>query len=328
MRKVFIINIRSNSRTMAMFKNAIGAFDPSHLSDCEFVYTEYAGHASDIARNTVSKAKIEDGICDTLVIACGGDGTIHEVANCLAGTGVPMAVIPMGTGNDFARSIMDEHHRKSAEYCVSEIINNDYEIRGTDLIKVESFDGNGNLIKESSAWCNNVASIGLDTEVQFAAKNKVLRKPDSNWVRKTAYITSALSALFGNRSTEFKYKAIRGDGKAFESSSPRYTLISICNGGFYGSGFNPAPDANVSDGLMNVCAVNDVNLLKAIYLIVKYKNGKHYGMKDFDIFTTTEVTVTATGDKELRGNYDGEDFSGRECRFTLVKDGLKLAFYK
>jgi len=84
MRKVFIINIRSNSRTMAMFKNAIGAFDPSHLSDCEFVYTEYAGHASDIARNTVSEAKIEDGICDTVAATDNNQGIAYAVLDlCL-----------------------------------------------------------------------------------------------------------------------------------------------------------------------------------------------------------------------------------------------------
>ncbi|MCR4688750.1 MAG: hypothetical protein K5745_04260 [Saccharofermentans sp.] len=328
MRKVFIINARSNLKSLALFNKGLGAFDKSHLEDCEFKYTAHAGHASEIALDAVKTAGFDGGICDTLVVACGGDGTVHEVANVLAETGVPMAVIPMGTGNDFARSIMDEQHRQSSEYCVSEILTGDIEIRGTDLIKVESFDGEGKLIEDSSAWCNNVASIGLDTDVQFAAKNKVLKHPESNFVRKTAYITSALGALFGNRASDFAYRAIRGDGKDFDSEKKRYTLISICNGGFYGNGFNPAPDANVSDGLINVCAVDDVSLLKAIDLIIKYKDGKHYGNKNFDIFTTTAVTVTATGGKDLRGNYDGEDFTGRKCEFTVVKDALKLAFYK
>lgn len=327
MKKIFIVNSRSNDVSLEEFNRAFHSFDQTHLEECEIRYTEYGGHATEIAKETVAGAKFDCDASDTLVVACGGDGTVHEVVNVLAGTNVPMALIPMGTGNDFARSIMSDNHRKSCEYCLSELINDDYVIKGIDLIKVESFDEEGKLIEESSAWCNNVASIGLDTKVQFAAKNKVLAHPRSAWVRKTAYITSAVGALFGNRSSEFKYEAVRGDGKPFESQADRYTLISICNGGFYGNGFNPAPDANVSDGLMNVCAVDDVSLPKAIRLILKYKAGKHYGLKNFDIFTTSGLTVTASGKEDLMGNYDGEDFSGRKCVFACERDALKLAFY-
>ena len=328
MKKIFIVNSRSNDDSLKEFNRAFHSFDQTHLEECEIRYTEHGGHATEIAQEAVSCAKFDDGVSDALVIACGGDGTVHEVVNVLSGTNVPMAVIPMGTGNDFARSIMSDNHRNSCEYCLSEIINDDFVVKGIDLIKVESFDAEGNLIKDSSAWCNNVCSIGLDTKVQFAAKNKVLAHPRSAFVRKTAYITSAVSSLFGNRSSEFKYEAIRGDGKPFESKASRYTLISICNGGFYGNGFNPAPDANVSDGLMNICAVDDVSLIKAIRLILKYKAGKHYGLANFDVFTTSRLTVTATGDEDLMGNYDGEDFSGRKCEFTCERDALKLAFYK
>ena len=176
-RKVFIVNSRADSRGMETFKAATEAF-AEPLKNCEIRYTEYAGHASDIAREILSQ---DDG--DTLVIACGGDGTVHEVANVLAGSSLPMAIIPLGTGNDFARSVMDEHHRGDCEYCVSEITKNDYIVRAIDLIKVESFDAQGNLIPESSAWCNNVASIGLDTEVQLRAKSRVLRHPKSAFIR-------------------------------------------------------------------------------------------------------------------------------------------------
>ena len=62
-----------------------------------------------------SKAAEED---DLLVIACGGDGTIHEVANALAESSTPLAVIPLGTGNDFTRSVMNENHRSNCEVCI------------------------------------------------------------------------------------------------------------------------------------------------------------------------------------------------------------------
>ena len=78
------------------------------------IYTEFAGHASEVA----GKAAKEDGL---LVIACGGDGTIHEVANSLAESKTPMAVIPLGTGNDFTRSVMNDEHRDNCEVCIRDI---------------------------------------------------------------------------------------------------------------------------------------------------------------------------------------------------------------
>ena len=323
MKKAFIVNSRSDSQDLEKFKAAVAGFSEHHKAECEFYYTEHAGHATELAGAIAGKSDDE-----VLVVACGGDGTVHEIANVLAGTKVPMAVVPMGTGNDFARSIMSEHHRNSCEYCVSELIKDDYDIRPADLIKVESYDKDGNLIPGSSAWCNNVASIGLDTEVQLKAKNKVLAHPKSALVRKTAYATSAVSSLFGNRGFDFRYRASRGDGKPMESEQSRFTLISVCNGSYYGSGFCPAPGALVDDGLLDVCAVDDVDLGRAIYLISKYAKGKHVGLLNIDTFQVTSLTVEAAGEKDLNGNYDGEDFSARKVEFTCVPGALNLAFYK
>ena len=323
MRKAFIINSRSDAGDLEKFKASVAGFSEHHKSECEFYYTDHAGHATELAKKIASDANN-----DVLVVACGGDGTVHEIANVLAGTDVPMAVVPMGTGNDFARSVMSEQHRNSCEYCVSELIKDDYEIKPIDLIKVESFDKDGNLMPESSAWCNNVASIGLDTEVQLRAKTKVLKHPKSALVRKTAYATSAVGALFGNRGFDFKYTASRGDGKPTESEQSRYTLISVCNGSYYGNGFCPAPGAVVDDGLLDICAVDDVGLGRAIFLISKYAKGKHVGLMNIDTFQVTSITVESTGEKDLNGNYDGEDFSGRKVEFTCVPKALGLAFYK
>ena len=323
MRKVFIVNSRSDSGDLEKFKAAVAGFSEHHKSECEFYYTDHAGHATELAK------KISDGADgNVLIVACGGDGTVHEIANVLAGTDVPMAVVPMGTGNDFARSVMSEQHRNSCEYCVSELIKDDYDIKPIDLIRVETFDAEGNVIPECSAWCNNVASIGLDTEVQLSAKTKVLKHPKSALVRKTAYATSAVGALFGNRGFDFKYRASRGDGKPMDSEFSRYTLISVCNGSYYGNGFCPAPGARIDDGLLDICSVEDVGLGRAIFLISKYAKGKHVGLMNVDTFQVTSLSVEATGDKDLNGNYDGEDFSGRRVEFTCVPKALGLAFYK
>ena len=104
MKKLFIVNSRADAKVLARFKVAYADCSSGREGESRVVYTEFAGHASEVA----SKAVSED---DLLVVACGGDGTIHEVANSLAESNTPLAVIPLGTGNDFTRSVMNEDHR-------------------------------------------------------------------------------------------------------------------------------------------------------------------------------------------------------------------------
>ena len=198
MKKLFIVNSRADSIALDRFKKEYSKYSEEFPGDSRVIYTEFAGHASEAA----SKAAGED---DLLVVACGGDGTIHEVANALAESKTPMAVIPLGTGNDFTRSVMDENHRSNPEVCLKDIFSGSFSIKDTDLIKVNSYDKGGNKIESSSAWCLNVASIGLDTEVQLRAKGKVLAHPNSRLVRSTAYLTSAIGCIFGNRKFHFMH---------------------------------------------------------------------------------------------------------------------------
>lgn len=320
MKKLFIVNSRADSKALARFKAAYSGYSEEHQGESRVIYTEFAGHASEAA----GKAAQEDGL---LVVACGGDGTIHEVANALAESKTPMAVIPLGTGNDFTRSVMDDEHRNNCEVCVRDLFENNYRVKDSDLIKVTSYDREGNKIDSSSAWCLNVASIGLDTEVQLRAKGKVLSHPDSGLVRSTAYVTSALGCLFGNRKFEFKYTALRGDGKPNESIKSVFSMIAICNASYYGDGFCPAPNAKIDDGLINCCSIESVNLLRSLYLLSKYKKGKHEGYKEADVFVTTRLTVEATGARDLNGNYDGEDFSGHKVSFECYPGAIRLALY-
>lgn len=320
MKKLFIVNSRAESKALARFKSAYFDYSAGNESDTRVVYTEFAGHAGEVA----SKAASEE---DLLVIACGGDGTIHEVANALAESSTPLAVIPLGTGNDFTRSVMDENHRSNCEVCIGDVFRNNFKVKDIDLIKVTSYDRNDRKIDANSAWCINVASIGLDTEVQLRAKGKVLAHPNSSLIRSTAYSTSALGCLFGNRHFDFKFNAKRADGKPDDSPKSKYTLISVCNASYYGDGFCPAPKAVIDDGLMNCCAVDAVNLFKSLFLILKYKKGTHDGYKEIDNFVTTFLTVTATGARDLNGNYDGEDFSGHKVTFECVPGALKLAIF-
>ena len=64
-----------------------------------------------------------------------------------------------------------------------------------------------------------------------------------------------------------------------------------------------------------------------MFLLTKYKDGKHESYKEVDTFVTTKLTVEATGARDLNGNYDGEDFSGHKVTFECFPGAIRLAVY-
>ena len=302
MRFFLIINSRSNPHRLAGIDDAINNVsktNPDLRSRIELRYTEYAGHACEIA-SSIAKQYGEKAA----VVVCGGDGSIHEVANVLAFTKTPLILIPFGTGNDFAKSVLPPKKKWNTEYLLGQLDQVIY--KPIDMAKIDSFNIMGSHNRNWSAFSNNVASIGLDTKVQAEAKAIVLKK-NTKFNRSTAYIRSALHLVVGKRSSKFKYSLELEDGSMYESETDSHTLISICNASYYGSGFKPAPFAKIDDGLLDVCVIDDVSLIRALFLLSLYKFGKHIGHRCVHYFKATSGTITSCEPStQLMGNYDGE----------------------
>ena len=75
-----------------------------------------------------------------------------------------------------------------------------------------------------------------------------------------------------------------GMGETLPSLKSVFSMIAICNASYYGDGFCPAPNAKIDDGLINCCSIESVNLIRSLYLLSKYKKGKHEGYKEADAF--------------------------------------------
>lgn len=323
MRYILIINSRNNNTNLKKLDDAILRISKEHpdlRSRMELRYTEYPGYAATVALETDEKFK-----GSVAVVSCGGDGTIHEIANALVFRKTPMITVPFGTGNDFIKSVNPSWKKWKLEDYLFNLDKVTY--KPIDLIKVDSFDLMGNFIPGWSSYFNNIASIGLDTMVQSDAKSMVEAK-DTPFVRKTAYMRSAAKDLFGRRSNIFTYKLELENGETVTGETDTYTLISICNGKYYGSGFMPAPNALLDDGLADVCVVDDVSTLRAVNLIFKYKSGKQEGKKGIHMYKATSGIITS-GDAstQLFGNYDGEDFFGNRIRFEVSPGALNLGFF-
>lgn len=323
MRYFLIVNSKGDPKRRRSLDDAINAVahkNPDLRTRIEFRFTEYSGHAAVIASELVNQYKDR-----CVLICCGGDGTVHEIANVLAYTRTPMLVLPFGTGNDFAKTVIPDKRMWKMEEFLLNLDNVQY--KPMDMVRIDSFDLMGNHIRKWSAYTTNVASIGLDTKVQSMAK-AIVAEADTPFNRKTAYFRSALRCIVGRRSNYFSYRLELEDGTTINSEKNEHTLIAICNAKYYGDGFCPAPDADISDGVADVCCVDAVSLPRALFLLALYKFGKHRGRSGIHIYRAVSGVVTSCDPSmQVYGNYDGEDFYGNRIRFEIQPKALRIGTF-
>jgi diacylglycerol kinase family enzyme len=321
MHYIFLLNYFANRKKAADLEKAILEFSEGNNWDIQIHRTEYPGHAKELAAEFADRYRSE-----AIIFACGGDGTVHEVANALAFGQTPMSVLPMGTGNDFARSVLPKEYCDNPSLVISKI--NDYEIRPIDLIRVDCFDSNAKFIPETSKYSVNITSFGLDTMVNDTAKRMIQKTKRNGIIRKNAYTLAILKCFIQGWKFKMRYSFELAGRKESADGKLDFCLSCICNGSYYGNGFCPAPQAKVNDGVLEVCLVEDLPRRQAITLVDKYKKGKHFGHPKVHTYQVTSGVLSSLDSQEqIRGNYDGEDFSAHQVRFEVIPGALPFAFF-
>lgn len=115
------------------------------------------------------------------------------------------------------------------------------------------------------------------------------------------------------------------DGSLF-SLDDKFLISAICYGSFYGSGFNPAPDAKFDDGILNYIVAYKFPKWQLLPLILKYKRGKHQSSSYLDEFKALSGEIRS--DKEFLANIDGEIFRDTLIRFEVRPGALSWAYFK
>lgn len=321
MQYLFIVNSNIHKRRKKALEKAIAALPSDFRNHSQIFYTDHPNHAEELAVTNSEKYGSE-----CIIFACGGDGTVHEIANALAFRSSPMAVIPLGTGNDFARTLYPREIYKDPLSVLKKL--ESPMIRSIDLFRIDSYDFMGNHLPMWSRYSLNVASMGLDTLVQAKAKRMVAKHPKSLFFRKHAYSIAAVSCLLNGWRFKMDYSIELENGEMIEKKNVDYSLVSICNGRYYGSGFCPAPGASVDDGVLDVCIVDHMSRGKAFSQLMKYKKGKHVGQKGFSFYRSTSGIFTSlNSNMQMQGNYDGEDFFGHKVRYEVIPSAIQMAFF-
>ena len=296
MKHLFIINPAAGSRNRTQQYQA-DIHAACHARDLDYRVAVSQG-PGDCTRLALEAAQSGE---EYRIYACGGDGTLNEVAAAAAGyPNVAVTVFSGGSGNDFIKIFDDP----KAFFDIHRLLDADEAV----------FD----MIRCNDDLALNICSVGLDARIARDVAN-YKRLPLLHGFR--AYLVSTVLNIFRGISEHY---VIEVDGHRIDGKK---TFVCICNGRFYGGGFNPVPEADPADGQLDVLVVNHVSLLQIPGAIGKYKDGRYRELKGLArYFRTNRVKVIC--DRPSAINLDGETRTETVAEFTLADEKLRFFYPK
>ncbi|WP_269430928.1 YegS/Rv2252/BmrU family lipid kinase [Microbacterium mangrovi] len=236
-------------------------------------------HAADSAR--MLRGALDEGV--DAVVSAGGDGTVHIALQELSGTAVPLAVLPVGTGNDFAAAL----GIRSVDQALRLILTG--RTRAVDVARVDRAG-------LPSVLFGTILAAGFDSRVNDRANR--MRHP-----RGQARYTLALLAEFTRLHSEpFRVTWTDADGRRHEIADD-LVLAAVANGRSYGGGIPIAPDADVADGLLDLVVVRDVSRRRMLRFLPSAYRGTHWRIREVSMQRARMVRIEADG---VTGYADGD----------------------
>lgn len=296
MRHIFIINPHAGKRdqTSRIYGMADRLRDV-HGLDCACMLTDRPGGATDMARRLAASGE------ELRLYACGGDGTVSEVAGGIAGfSNAAMTCIPAGTGNDFLKNFGPDAEKFSdAE-----------NLWDGPAFPLDLIDCNGHL-------CLTIACTGIDARIADSV-HQFSRSPLLSG--RGSYLAS-VAANFLLRPIG-RHWTVTLDGEELEDD---FALVSMCNGRYYGGGSTPVPEARMDDGVLHTVLIKNVSKATFARLFPAYSAGDHARLPAhlFRISTAREVRIRSDGG-DFVTCLDGETFRWSEAVLRLSDKRLNF----
>ncbi|MBN1279320.1 MAG: diacylglycerol kinase family lipid kinase [Chlorobiaceae bacterium] len=266
----------------------------SALHGASLLKTSYPGHAGELALRASTG-------CDCL-IACGGDGTVHEVVNAVAGHAVSVGVLPIGSANDFVKILgSNESSEDDFTSCLSG------SSRRVDLGSVLFNEGDHRLFVNS-------LGVGFTGRIAGAVKRMTWLKGE------LSYVHALFSVLIGYTPLKM-HITITAPDFVLELHEPVFAF-SVSNGSVEGGRFRIAPEADPADGLLDVCILKSISKLSFLRYVVKYLRGSQ--SKDPKVISCKASAVEVAMEDPDVMHMDGEVFDvlPGNIRISVVSRGL------
>ena len=266
----------------------------------EFQYTEGVGHAIELAREAANNG------CQFLV-AVGGDGTVHEVANGILLSKdlkeTTIGIISTGTGGDFIRSVgIDRDYVKACSSLTG------VKRRLIDVGVVE-YHKNGQSHKR---FFVNSSGVGFD-----AAVAEISNRLPKFLGGTLPYIIGLLKSLVGYQNKTVTISV--GD----KVESKRILSVVVANGCYFGGGMRVAPLADIDDGLLDVITVGDMGKLELLRVFPTIYKGTQIHHPKVETAKTTRVKIESA--EKFLVHADGEFLGEGPVSFGLIPSALSVA---
>jgi diacylglycerol kinase (ATP) len=282
----FIANPRSGAVRRRNLPHLIEKNLDHGLYDAELCFTKYAGHGVKLAKEAVDQGMY-------MVVACGGDGSVNEVASQLIHTSTILGMVPCGSGNGFAGHLG----------------------LGRDVAKAIQLLNHSQCILIDSCLMNgrpfvNLAGVGFDGVVSKRLHDSPVR---GLW----AYVRYTLEEVWAYKMQQLD---IQVDGCRI---SRRCLLVEVANAPVYGYGFSIVPHAKVDDGLLEVLVVKAAPKWRYFLEGWRFLNRSFHRSSLCECFSCREVVVTPSTPTCFHLDGEGYELTG-EARFSIVPNSLRV----
>jgi YegS/Rv2252/BmrU family lipid kinase len=277
---LFVINpisgTQSKSKLVALIEKTIEC----DQLDSHVAFTEYAGHATELARVAVNQAY-------DYVVAVGGDGTMNEVARALVDTDTALGIVPVGSGNGLARHLgIPVHVAQSLK-----------RIREEKVVQIDSC-----TLNDIPFFCT--AGVGFDAHVGY-----VFAQGKKRGFR--TYVQTTLQEFFRYKPASYQ---ICIEGKTRDQ---RAFGITFANASQYGNNAYIAPQADIQDGKMEVCLIQPFPAHAFLELGTRLFNKTLHNSRYVEINQVREATLQGNG--PLRIHLDGESYETGDTLNVKIK---------
>ena len=294
MKHVFVVNPAAGNGSVPQVVRERIAGRP----ECEVYETKGKRDATAFVQSRCALSP-EEELC---FVACGGDGTVNEVASGIAGNPKAcMTVFPLGSGNDFVKAFGGAQRFLDLEA----------------LLRAQPLPID--ILKVGERWAVNAFHFGLDAAV---AKTMIDVKPKPIIGGRNAYPTGVAKALIFNMRT---WCHMEVDGEEFHDGN--MLLCTVANGQYVGGSYRCAPRSRYDDGLAEICLVRPVSRLQFLTLMNAYKAGSHLDDPRFEgkVFYRRGRVIDVSGKPGFMVSLDGEIVEGQSFRVEVISGGLRFA---
>ena len=290
MKHIFIINpTAGKSDSRQKIYDMADSLRQKHGLDVQCILTKKQGHATELARKLCESGE------ELRFYACGGDGTVNEVANGIIGyDNAAMSVIPVGTGNDFLKNFGDDAENlwDGPQFPMDAI-----DVNGRVALTIACSGIDARVAKDVHKYSESPLLDGKGSYIYSLAVNFLFKGIGSHWI-------------------------VTLDDVPMEGD---WSLIAVCNGRYYGGGFMPVAEARMDDGVLNTLVVKKVNRRTFLKFVGPYAKGGYAQFPQYAHCSCPKVIRIHSDKPDIVTCLDGECVTNSDV--TIKMHDKKLNFF-